>query len=132
MAAFSGRKAAKLRVVGRIKDKNNEENMKKVSWLVVILSLLVSSAGYPVAAEGPSVELGKKLFNDQTLGGATGSVSCNTCHPGGKGLAEAGQNPDLAAMVNRCIAGPLKGQKIAPDSVEMKSLLLYIKTLGSR
>jgi cytochrome c peroxidase len=103
--------------------------MKMISWLFVILSLLVSSAGYLVAAEGPSVELGKKLFNDQTLGGATGSVSCNTCHPGGKGLAKAGHNPDLATRVNGCIAGALKGQKIAPDSVEMKSLLLYIRSI---
>ncbi len=106
--------------------------MKKVSWFFVVPSLLVSSVGYLVAAEGPSVELGKKLFNDQTLGGAAGSVSCGTCHPGGKGLAKAGQNPDLAAMVNRCIAGALKGQKIAPDSIEMKSLLLYIKSLAIR
>ncbi|MHB8908293.1 MAG: cytochrome c peroxidase [Syntrophales bacterium] len=106
--------------------------MKKISWLFAILSLLVASAGYLMAAEGPSVELGKKLFNDRTLGGATGTVSCNTCHPGGKGLAKAGQNPDLAAKVNGCIAGALKGQKISPDSVEMKSLLLYIKTLDLR
>jgi cytochrome c peroxidase len=106
--------------------------MKKVSWLFVILSLLVSSVGYLIAAEGPSVALGKKLFNDKTLGGATGSVSCNTCHPGGKGLAKAGQHPDLAAIINSCITDSLKGQKIAPDSVEMKSLLLYIKTLGVR
>jgi cytochrome c peroxidase len=107
--------------------------MKKISRLfVVIISVLVSSVVYLAAAEGPSVELGEKLFNDRTLGGAAGSVSCGTCHPGGKGLAKAGQNPDLAAMVNRCITGALKGQKIAPDSVEMKSLLLYIKTLGLR
>ncbi|MCE5265864.1 MAG: cytochrome-c peroxidase [Deltaproteobacteria bacterium] len=53
--------------------------------IFVILILLVSSPGYLIAAEGPSVELGKKLFNDKTLGGATGSVSCATCHPGGKG-----------------------------------------------
>ncbi len=106
--------------------------MKMISWLFVILSLLVSSAGCLVAAEGPSAELGKRLFNDQTLGGAMGSVSCNTCHPGGKGLAKVGQNPDLAATVNGCIARALKGQKIAPDSVDMKSLLLYIQTLGIR
>jgi hypothetical protein len=110
-------------------DDGKERNMKKVFGIFVILALLISSAGYLIAAEEPSVELGKRLFNEKTLGGATGSVSCATCHPGGKGLEKAAQNPDLAAVVNRCIAGPLKGQKIAPDSVEMKSLLLYIKTL---
>jgi len=82
------------------------------------------------AAETPSVELGKKLFNDPSLGGATGSKSCATCHPSGKGLENAWQNPNLAQQINTCIVGALKGKPLPLESVQMKSLILYHQSLN--
>jgi cytochrome c peroxidase len=85
-----------------------------------------------MAEETPSAALGEKLFKDSTLGGSQNTRSCNTCHTDGKGLENAGSNPDLAAIINRCIAGPLKGKKIAEDSVEMQSLVLYVQSLKDK
>ncbi|MBU0960706.1 MAG: hypothetical protein KKD01_07785 [Proteobacteria bacterium] len=93
--------------------------------LVVGLFLYTSSA----LAEEPSVELGKQLFNDSALGASTNVTSCGSCHPNGKGLEEAGYNPELAKMINRCIEAPLKGEPLDEDSEAMKSLMAYIKTL---
>ncbi len=84
------------------------------------------------AAEKPSVAMGEKLFNDPTLAGSDNARSCSSCHPGGSGLEDAGNNPDLAAIINRCISGPLHGNTIAEDSPEMQSLILYIKSLHGK
>jgi cytochrome c len=85
-----------------------------------------------MAEETPSAALGEKLFKDSTLGGSQNARSCSTCHPGGKGLENAGSHDDLAATINRCIAGPLKGKKLPEDSVEMQSLVLYIQSLKGK
>ena len=105
---------------------------------VMILSIIVLSVG--LAFAGGSVEDGKRLFNDQTLGGSTNAKSCNTCHPGGKGLERAGTKKytslmgisatSLEDIVNICIARPLGGKKLAHDSQEMKDIVSYIKSLG--
>ncbi len=87
-------------------------------------------AGNLPAAEKPSAALGKKLFRDPTLG--RNGKSCNTCHPDGKGLEDAGNRPDLAQIIDRCIAGPLAGKQIAEGSTEMQSLILYIRSLERR
>lgn len=87
-------------------------------------------AGNLPAAERPSAALGEKLFRDPTLGG--NAKSCNTCHPDGKGVEDAGTRPDLAQVINRCISGPLAGNKIPEDSTEMQSLILYIRSLEGR
>jgi cytochrome c peroxidase len=76
----------------------------------------------------PSVEKGKALFNDTTLG--TSGKSCGSCHPDGKGLETVGTKENLAATVNACIKAPLKGKALDGNSVEMQSLLLYLKSLG--
>lgn len=81
------------------------------------------------AAETPSVELGKKLFNDPTLGGAAGTKTCASCHPNGKGVENAWKNPNLAKQINTCIVGALKGKPLPLESVEMKSLVLYHQSL---
>jgi cytochrome c2 len=103
---------------------------KKMISAVVLLSAF--SAGNLMASEKPSAALGEKLFKDSTLGGSQNSKSCNTCHPDGKGMEDAGSSPELTAIINRCIAGPLKGKKIAEDSVEMQSLVLYIQSLKGK
>jgi cytochrome c peroxidase len=103
--------------------------MGRAITLSVVAVMGVLFAITLMAGETPSAGLGEKLFKDSTLGGSQNTKSCNTCHPDGKGLESAGSNPDLAATINRCIAGPLKGKKIPEDSVEMKSLVLYIQSL---
>ena len=93
----------------------------------ICASLLVTSL--VMAQAQSSAEHGKKLFNDPTLGGSTNETSCNTCHDNGKGLEKAGDNPKLVKMINKCITGPLKGEKIDGRTVEMRSLKMYIESL---
>lgn len=105
---------------------------------VMILSIVILSVG--LAFAGGSVENGKKLYNDITLGGSTNAKSCNTCHPGGKGLEKAGTKKYTSLMgmkvnaledvVNICIERPLGGKKLAHDSQKMKDIVSYIKSLG--
>jgi len=99
--------------------------------LPLFLSIAIALITAPVfAAEEPTSELGKKLFINPGLGDSQNSISCNTCHPNGEGLEKAGQKSNLPQMINQCIVGPLKGQEIFEDTVAMKSLILYIKSLG--
>ena len=99
--------------------------MQRALWMVMIASVLATTG---VAAETVSAQRGEALFNDTRLG--TNGKSCSTCHAKGKGLKEAYEYSDanLAAIVNRCIEKPLAGTPIAPDSPDMKSLLLYLRT----
>lgn len=75
-----------------------------------------------------SVEKGKALFNDPKLG--TTGKSCNDCHAGGKGAEKAAAKKDLENTVNQCITQGLKGKALDVKSVEMQSMVLYIKSLG--
>jgi cytochrome c peroxidase len=99
-------------------------DMNNIMAKMVMLAALGSMA---VAADGPSISQGKELFRNPQLG-ATGK-SCNSCHPGGKGLEQAAEYPDekLAKVINRCIKGPLKGKDMKLSSNEIKSLMLYVK-----
>jgi cytochrome c peroxidase len=82
----------------------------------------------PPADRAPSIQEGEMLFRDSALGGPGNTQSCSSCHPMGKGLDKAWRNPDLAGQVNKCISATLKGKPLPPDSIEMKSLILYIKS----
>ncbi len=118
----------------------------------VLLILLAGCAQAPPEAPEPQVsaELGKALFNDPKLGTTGGT--CNSCHPnggtiGGKvagmpipdlhGSAEtfpkfkewASREITLAEMNNFCITQVLRGEPLDPNSVEMKSLEAYLRTL---
>lgn len=77
-----------------------------------------------------SVETGKKLFNDPSLGGSTNDKSCNSCHADGKGLEQAGAKENLSEIINRCVTGQLGGAKIDGRTVEMRSLKMYIQSLA--
>lgn len=58
----------------------------KLLTIIVLSAILISllfSSGF---AAGADVEKGKALFNDPQLSGSSFGVSCNTCHPDGKGL----------------------------------------------
>jgi len=95
-------------------------------FLALMLGLAVTSAG----ADEATAEKGKNLFSEPTLGGSTTPASCNDCHPGGKNLEMAGEKPNLKSMINTCIRQALKGQPLEEQSVEMESLVLYIRSLG--
>ena len=98
-------------------------------FLFAALAALVC-VGLAVAAEQASIDKGKALFNDPKLG--TSGKSCNTCHPDGKGLEKAGSKPDLESTINGCISVSLKGTAIDPKSLEMQSMVLYIKSFSAK
>lgn len=103
----------------------------KNTCLFIMLAAVLGLASFPAAGEDASKELGEKLFNDPALGGSKNTESCGACHPGGEGLEGAGRLANLTEAINLCIERPLKGEKIGVDSVEMKSLVLYIKSLSN-
>jgi cytochrome c peroxidase len=96
----------------------------------IALTALIASGIASAVQEGASIEKGKMMFNDTKLG--TTGKSCNSCHPGGKGLEKSGSRKDLTDIINGCITIPLKGKALDPKSVEMESLVLYIKSLGAK
>lgn len=100
--------------------------------VAVLAAVLCFSVAASVSTSGEvreaTVEQGLSLFKDPSLG--TKGRSCNDCHREGKGLERAGARPDLPEIVNRCISGALKGKELPSGSVEMRSILLYLKGLG--
>lgn len=99
----------------------------------MLVSVLVAAMALPaMAADEASPEKGKQLFSSTALG--TNGRSCATCHPGGKGLEKAGRLSDeeLAEMVNTCIKKPLQGKELDPESAEIKSLVLYMKSISAK
>ena len=96
---------------------------------LAVISLVFFSSPL-ISAEKPSVEHGKKLFYDPTLGGSTNDANCGKCHSEGSGLETAGERKDLGKMINRCITNPIAGKALADDSSEMQNLKAYIKSLG--
>jgi cytochrome c len=84
-------------------------------------------------------ERGKTLFNDPKFAGGTAGKSCNSCHPGGKGLEMSADKKEFKIMgktqksleeaVNVCIEMANKGKAIDPKSEQMKDIVAYIKSL---
>ncbi|HHE33173.1 MAG TPA: cytochrome C [Chlorobaculum parvum] len=102
--------------------------MKNVK-MAMLIAVMVGMGTAAQAAQTPSVEYGEKLFNDPSLGGATGTKTCESCHPDGAGLEFSAKNPKLAEIINMCIVRAMKGEELPMDSVEMQSLILYHKSL---
>lgn len=100
----------------------------KIALFLILASLV--GLGIAFAAEQASVEKGKALFNDSKLG--TVGKSCNSCHADGKGLEKAGAKSDLSEIVNTCITKGLKGAALGAQSVEMQSMVMYIKTFEGK
>ncbi|HZV80854.1 MAG TPA: cytochrome C [Geobacteraceae bacterium] len=102
--------------------------MKRLTLFVVCAGFAWS--GSSIGADLPSLVRGQELFESEHLG--TSGKSCATCHPGGKKLEGAGNYGDdeLTTTVNTCIAGPLKGKILDPESTDMKSLVLYLKSFS--
>ncbi|MDH3330167.1 MAG: hypothetical protein OEM01_13125 [Desulfobulbaceae bacterium] len=101
----------------------------KNTCFIVFLALIFGLISHLAMGEEASPQQGETLFNDPKIGGSTNPESCGTCHPGGKGLEESWVKSDLAEMINFCIERPLKGKKLDVNSVEMKSLIMYMKSL---
>ncbi len=86
-----------------------------------------------------NIEKGNPLFNDPTLGSSKNAKSCNTCHPGGKGLEMSGskskfnimdmEQNSLEEAINICIVMPLQGKEIDPNGQDMKDIVAYIRSL---
>ncbi|MDD2900050.1 MAG: cytochrome C [Desulfuromonadaceae bacterium] len=104
--------------------------MKKLAGLVMCGSIVWCSS--VTGAEAPSLEIGKRLFNTEKLG--TSGKSCATCHTNLNKLASvaAYDEDELVTIINQCIAGPLKGVTLDSRSADMKSLVLYLKSLKTK
>jgi cytochrome c peroxidase len=100
--------------------------MVRIAAFVIIAAMALAGAAAAAHHEG-SVEKGKALFNDPKLG--TTGKSCNDCHKDGKGIEKAAVRKDLETVVNNCITQGLKGKALDAGSVEMQSLVKYIKSL---
>jgi len=103
--------------------------MKRLT--VVGISCVISLLGSSLLAAEPPLQLkGWQLFGSEKLG--TSGGSCAACHPDGSKLkgAISASDEELAATINKCITGPLKGKALAPQSTEMKALLLYTRNLA--
>ena len=104
--------------------------MKNLSAvLAAVLFLSVAAPALYAMQHEPTPDKGKALFSDPKLG--TNGKTCNDCHRDGAGIEKAADRNDLEEMVNGCIKANLKGRALKPKSVEMQSLLLYIRSVGS-
>lgn len=97
---------------------------------MIAFYLLLAVSPFAVAAEGPSFDRGKELFESVKLG--TSGKSCASCHPGGRKLEWAAtfDEEKLKGIINECIKKPLKGKAIDPGSDDMKSLLMYVQSFA--
>ena len=106
--------------------------MKGIRTVAFFLLVVLTGAGMLIAGQPEATkDRGKMLFNDPKLG--TTGKSCNDCHPNGKGAekAAAKNESDIARIVNACITNSIKGKALETNSNEMRSLVLYIKSLGN-
>jgi cytochrome c553 len=103
------------------------KGLKIAVWVMISFSLML-----PLAMAAGDAEKGKALFSDPKLGGGTAGVSCNSCHPDGKGMEKAGEMKGLEKQINACIKGPLKGKGIDAKSPEMADIIAYIKSLKAK
>jgi cytochrome c peroxidase len=101
--------------------------LRTAAMCVLALGLVAA-----LALAAGNAERGKKLFNDPRLAGGTAGISCNTCHPDGKGLEKAGDRADLAKIINACIVKTNKGKALDPKSADMADLIAYIKSLKEK
>ncbi|MBI4688486.1 MAG: hypothetical protein HY756_12060 [Nitrospirae bacterium] len=111
---------------------------------IILLSVIIGGLTFSSAFAMKHLpeERGKTLFNDPKLSGGTSGKSCNTCHPGGKGLEAAGDKKEwktpagkhstMEEAVNTCVTMALKGKALDANSQEMKDIIAYIKSLKTK
>ena len=102
---------------------------KQKIFAVVVATLFLMTGTSVFGAKKSSVELGQGMFNDPKLGDSANESSCNSCHEGGKGLENAGENKKLTKLVNNCLVGQMAGEKLDGRKAPMRSLKMYIKSL---
>ena len=88
-----------------------------------------------LAAPGEvTIENGKALFTSPDLG-ANGKT-CTLCHAGGKAFdpeeLRAASPKEVGILSNHCLSLRMKTPKLAPDSSELQSLILYVKTFQQK
>jgi len=98
--------------------------------LILTLCVAALAANSVFAADLPSADRGKELFNSKALG--TNGKSCASCHTEGKGLEKAAAYDDakLKKITNQCISQALKGHTLPTGSSDLNSLVMYIKSLA--
>lgn len=101
----------------------------KILFVAVLVVAVLAGIAFAMKHEA-SVDKGKALFSDKNLG--TNGKTCNDCHPGGKGMEKAGAKPDLVATINQCVTQAIKGKALGEKSIEMQSLVMYIKSLSDQ
>lgn len=99
---------------------------------IACISTLALGLVVTLALAAGDAARGKILFSDPKFAGGTAGVSCNTCHPNGKGLEKAGDRKDLAEFINTCLVNANKGKAIDPKSADMADLIAYIKSLKGK
>ena len=104
--------------------------MKGLRIAVFVMISFSLMLGMAIAAG--DAEKGKTLFKDPKFGGGTAGVSCNSCHPDGKGLEKAADMKGLRKQVNACIQNALKGKGIDPKSAEMADMIAYLRSLKGK
>ncbi len=115
------------------------DKMKALKILIILIVALALITPVVYAAKHLPEERGKALFNDPKFAGGTAGKSCNSCHPGGKGLEKSADKKEFKIMgktvksleeaVNLCIEMANKGKAIDPNSDQMKDIVAYIKSL---
>ena len=104
--------------------------MKALKLVVLVVLVIGVASGLVFAAHHEAtIDKGKALFNDTKLG--TVGKSCNTCHKDGKDMEKAAAAKDLEDTINTCITGALKGKALEVKSVDMQSLVLYLKNFAA-
>jgi cytochrome c len=115
--------------------------MKIILILLSVTAMLFLS--HLAFADG-DVKKGKALFSDPKLSGSSFGVSCNMCHPNGKGLEKSvasrkkeygnssSEQKGLEEKINTCILMANKGQPLDLKSQEMKDLIAYIESLNTK
>jgi len=109
---------------------------------IALLGLMAFGLTASFCFAAGDVEKGKALFNDTKLSGGTSGKSCNSCHPGGKGLegvgdkkewqTPGGKHKTLEEAVNTCITMALKGKALDAKSQDMANIIAYMKTIKAK
>jgi cytochrome c553 len=99
---------------------------------ITMLSMISFGLIFSLAIAAGDAEKGKALSKDPKFGGGTAGISCNSCHPDGKGLEKAADMRGLEKQVNACIKDALKGKGIDPKSAEMADIVAYLKSLKGK
>ena len=97
-------------------------------WIVSFY-VLALAANLAMAADQPSIDRGKELFNSTSLG--TNGNSCAGCHAEGAGLKAINAYSDakLEGIINKCISKALDGTPLPSGSRDLASMVAYLKSI---